>query len=144
MMDPTTIVLAAHAVATLAMCGLIWFVQVVHYPLLAQVGRDVFRDYEARHIRLTTIVVAPLMLIEAATAAWLLFLPIAGVTPAVGLLLVLVIWISTAAFQVPCHRRLEQGYDLGTIRRLVATNWIRTGAWSARAAIAVWLCLPVA
>jgi uncharacterized membrane protein len=140
-MDPTTLVLAVHAFATLAMTGLIWFVQIVHYPLLAQVGRDAFVDYEARHIRLTTAVVAPLMLTEAATAVWLLLTPVPRAWSGAGILLLLVVWISTAAFQVPCHRRLEQGYDLGVIRRLVATNWIRTVAWTARSGIALWLLL---
>ena len=31
------IILAAHAASTLAMTGLIWFVQIVHYPLFAAV-----------------------------------------------------------------------------------------------------------
>lgn len=30
--------LLVHAAATWAMVGLVWFVQVVHYPLFAQVG----------------------------------------------------------------------------------------------------------
>jgi hypothetical protein len=140
-MDSTSVVLAIHAFATVALCGLIWFVQVVHYPLLAHVGRDVFVQYEARHIRLTTAVVAPFMLAEAATAAWLLFTPIPRAWSGAGILLLLVVWISTASFQVPCHRRLEQGQDLGVIRRLVATNWIRTVAWTARSGIALWLLL---
>ncbi len=140
-MEPTTLVLAVHAAVTLALCGLIWFVQVVHYPLLAHVGRDVFIEYEARHIRLTTAVVAPLMLAEVATAAWLLFTAVSRMWSGAGILLLLVVWISTAAFQVPCHRRLEQGFDLGVIRRLVATNWIRTAAWSARGVLALGLLL---
>ena len=34
--------LLLQAAATLAMVGLIWFIQVVHYPLFGQVGRDKF------------------------------------------------------------------------------------------------------
>ena len=60
--------LLLQVAATLCMVGLIWFVQIVHYPLLAQVGRDGFRRYEMDHQRLTTWVVAPLMLTELTTA----------------------------------------------------------------------------
>ncbi|MFY0528690.1 hypothetical protein ACN28I_37835 [Archangium gephyra] len=36
-MPSTPLVLLAHAAATLFMVGLIWFVQVVHYPLFSRV-----------------------------------------------------------------------------------------------------------
>ena len=57
-----------HAFATVAMTGLIWFVQVVHYPLFARVGEEGFHAYEAAHARATSRVVAPLMLGEVGTA----------------------------------------------------------------------------
>jgi len=53
--------------------------------------------------------------------------------------LLFVLWISTALFQVPLHRRLERAHDPVAIRRLVATNWVRTITWSARAVLVVWL-----
>jgi hypothetical protein len=43
-----------------------------------------------------------------------------------------VIWLSTALLQVPRHRALEAGFDPAAHRALVATNWIRTVAWTAR------------
>lgn len=45
--------LTTHLFATAAMVGLIWFVQVVHYPLFASVGADGFTDYETAHRRRT-------------------------------------------------------------------------------------------
>jgi hypothetical protein len=40
-------------------------------------------------------------------------------------------WISTFAIAVPAHERLGLiGPDEVLIRRLIATNWIRTAAWS--------------
>lgn len=41
--------LITHAAATLWMTGLIWFVQVVHYPLFALVGSTGFAAYESAH-----------------------------------------------------------------------------------------------
>ncbi len=130
--------LSLQLLTTLAMFGLIWFVQVVHYPLFLQVGPAQFPAYEAAHASRTTYVVAPLMLLELASSLALL-LP--GWRPAAvgafeawaGALLVAVIWLSTALLQVPLHNQLQAGYSAELIRRLVATNWIRTAAWTARA-----------
>lgn len=142
------VVVAAHALATLAMTGLIWFVQVVHYPLMREVGTDAFAAYERRHLRRTTIVVCPLMLVELATAVVIV---IRSSSPSIdpmlawsGLVLLLVIWASTASLQVPCHRRLESGFDAAVHARLVRTNWLRTVAWSARSVIAVWMLIDAA
>ena len=59
------LILLLQAAATLPMVGLIWFVQIVHYPLFGEVGHDRFADYERNHQNRTTLVVAPLMLVEA-------------------------------------------------------------------------------
>ena len=69
------LVLTLHAVATISMVGVIWYVQLVHYPLMALVGNGNFPKFESEHQRRTTWVVAPLMLTEAATAVTLLFFP---------------------------------------------------------------------
>jgi hypothetical protein len=136
-------ILLIQAAATLAMVGLIWFVQIVHYPLMAQVGRDSFAHYEASHTARTTWVVAPLMLVEAALALFLAIRPPQGISALAAWLgcgLVGIIWLSTAFLQVPMHRRLAGGFDETAHRRLVALNWIRTAAWSARGMLVLgWL-----
>ena len=136
----TALVLAAHLLVTGAMAGLIWFVQIVHYPLLARVGTGAFAAYETAHMRLTTWVVAPLMLLELALSAFLALRP-PPLLPAwmawLGLALVAVIWTSTAVLQAPCHQRLARGFDRDLWCLLVRSNWIRTAAWSARAGLAV-------
>jgi uncharacterized membrane protein len=129
------LILLANAVATVFMTGLIWFVQVVHYPLFARVGNDVFPAYSQAHQTLTTLVVGPPMLVEALTAALLVIARPAGTSAALawtGLALVIVIWLSTAALQVPAHGRLVQGFDADTNALLVSSNWIRTVCWTAR------------
>jgi hypothetical protein len=133
-------VLLAQAFASLALTGLIWCIQVVHYPLFAAVGRDEFTRYEADHARLITLVVGPLMLVELAAALWLAAVRPAGV-PAwmawTGLALVAAIWLSTATIQVPCHAKLAAGFDAEVHARLVSSNWIRTVAWTARGLLAL-------
>ncbi|MDY7108736.1 MAG: hypothetical protein SYC29_08870 [Planctomycetota bacterium] len=141
-MTLSSFILVVHAAATLMMTGLIWFVQIVHYPLFAIVGADESVRYGERHTRQTTWVVAPLMCLEAIGAVLIAVAPFVDAPrgPAwIGVALVAVIWLSTALLQVPCHRRLSLGFEITTIRRLVLTNWVRTAAWTVRSIIALWL-----
>lgn len=124
--------LAVHCAATWALVGLIWTVQLVHYPLFAQVGTDTFRAYHARHTRNITLIVAPLMAAELLTAV-LLFLRsarepwlLASFAP------LLFNWLATWRVQIPLHDRLAAGFDAEVHRRLVASNWWRTLAWTTR------------
>lgn len=66
--------LLLHVAITWALVGLIWTIQIVHYPLFEQVGEDSFVTYHARHMWLITWVAGPLMLAEVGIAALLLFL----------------------------------------------------------------------
>jgi hypothetical protein len=140
------ILLALHALATIMMAGLIWFVQLVHYPLFTLVEEDRFVRYEREHTRRVTWIVGPLMSLEGVTAITLVFVAggagMRGVA-IVGLLLVALIWASTVLLQVPCHRKLITSFDPHIIRRLVTTNWLRTGAWTVRAGIALILPLMI-
>lgn len=134
--------LLANAAATLFMTGLIWFVQVVHYPLFALVGEPGSAAYAARHQALTTLVVGPVMLVELAASVWLAISPPAGVAawiPRTALALLVAIWISTALSQVPLHQKLLAGHDASTIGALVGGNWLRTILWTARGAAALWM-----
>ena len=117
------------------MVGLIWFVQIVHYPLFAKVGRDGFRHYEMEHQRLTTYVVAPLMFIELSSSIMLLWWRPAAVSSTIvfaGISLLGLIWLVTYIVQIPQHASLILSYDASMQRQLVSGNWIRTVAWSAR------------
>ena len=124
------------------MVGLIWTIQIVHYPLFNRVGEQHFTDYQERHQFQISLIVGPMMLTEAVSAALLAGYPPASVEywmPIAGLILLIVTWVSTSAIQVPCHSRLVQGFNEAAYRRLVYSNWIRTVAWTARGALLVWM-----
>lgn len=125
--------IAAHLVATLFMVGVIWFVQVVHYPLM----RSQSASYCSEHVRRTGWLLPPVMLVEMATAFILAF-QIASWPYLAGVASLAAIWLSTWFVQVPCHHRLVIAFDADTHRRLVTTNWIRTVLWSIRGALTVW------
>ena len=139
---PVSGVLLTNLAATLLMTGVIWTVQVVHYPLFAGVGADVWPAYEAAHQSRITVVVGPLMVAELATAVWLVLDRPPGV-PAwavvAGAALVGVVWASTAFVQVPLHAALGAAFDADAHRQLVATNWVRTAAWTLRGGLVLWM-----
>ena len=135
-------ILIANAASAWFLAGLIWVIQVVHYPLFAAVGRSEFAAYEASHTRLITVVVGPVMLLELATSALLLAARPAAVpmwAAALGVALVAAIWLSTIALQIPAHGRLAQGFAEDAHAMLVHTNWIRTVAWTLHGALCAWM-----
>ena len=70
-----------------AMAGIIWYVQLVHYPLFAEVGADAWFVYHADHERRTGWVVAPLMVVELGSAAAIVIVGGHGALAVAGLLL---------------------------------------------------------
>ncbi len=131
-----------HAGTTLFLVGLIWTIQIVHYPLFANVGASDYAAYQNLHISRITFVVAPVMIAELATAIFFIFSDFTPINPnyfRVGLVLVLIIWASTMFIQSPIHGKLSQAFDNNLIDKLVLTNWIRTIAWSLRGALVLWM-----
>ncbi len=137
------LLLSTHAFATLALVGLILTIQVVHYPLMLRVPPDAWPAYETAHMRRITVLVAPLMLVELVCVVSIVALAAAPARLAwPSLALALANWVSTALIQSPLHVRLREGFDAALLRRLIATNWLRTIAWSARGVVALVMLAP--
>ena len=133
-------ILLANAASTWGMVGVIWFVQRVHYPLFSAYSRDDFARTEAEHQSRTTTVVFPLMFTELLTSVILVPLRPTGVDDwcvLAGAACVGVWGFSTALVQIPLHEKLGRGFDAAPHRRLVATNWLRTAAWSLHGAVTI-------
>jgi hypothetical protein len=149
------VLLLSQWLTTGFMTGLIWFVQVVHYPIYTRVGPEKLPEYQAFHVRRTTLVVFPAMVAELIGGCLLLIREWQGPSqqPALwGVGLLGVIWLSTLIFQIPMHGKIGQSIsstdksraeELNAINSLVKTNWIRTIAWSGRLILLV-ACFPPA
>jgi hypothetical protein len=114
------------------LAGVIWVVQVVHYPLFAAVGRGAWSAYEESHRQRITVVVALPMLLQLPLAV--LLLP--GALAWANLLCVAVAFGTTMAWLGPMHGPLQARWDPALHRRLVRGNWVRTAAWTAQAGLA--------
>ena len=122
---------------TWILAGMMWFVQVVHYPLYKKI-KEGFVEYERSHIKRATLLIGPLMLIEVITAIILI-----GMTPGgtltqlatANLVLLFLIWISTFLFQVAQHQKLSVQFSKKNLQGLINTNWIRTVLWTIKGCI---------
>jgi len=126
--------LLIHFGMCLLMTGVIWLVQVVHYPSFAFVSVPQFFSFSRFHQSKITMIVLPLMTIELVTAVFLLMYV---QTPLVmiNLSLLLLIWISTFFLSMSIHRDLNHTKSDYLIKKLIVTNWPRTIIWSLRSGI---------
>jgi hypothetical protein len=121
MLTPLTWALA-HCCMAWTMVGMIWMVQLVHYPLM----RRVSRAYHEQHMDVMGAFVAPLMLLDLVLATLPCLGDLGGIgrgildaVPALRDLAVVprerawggagllgIVWVSTAALSVPTHEAL--------------------------------------
>ena len=131
----------ANVASALYMVGVIWTVQLAHYPLMARVGEASWRAYHDGHTRAMGWVVMAPMIVELGTAGLLALAPPAGVPRALavaGLGCVVLTWVVTFFVSVPCHNQLGAGAFVAPAHRaLVQTNWLRTALWTGHGLIAL-------
>ena len=131
-----------HDAATWYLVGIIWVIQLVHYPMFEYLDWSTFARSHAFHSSAITLVVLPGMLLELYLASLLLYSRgFKDVPSLLGFALVLLIWGMTFFVMVPLHGQLgSQGYQLPLIQALVRWNWVRTIAWTIRGLLAAfWL-----
>ena len=85
--------LVSHAAVTWFLCGLIWTIQLVHYPSFADVGREGFSAFHQAHVQRITALVALPMLFELVTAGLIVLVaPVPRSSAIAGLVLLGIIW----------------------------------------------------
>jgi hypothetical protein len=139
-------VAVAQVVGSVGMFGVIWIVQLVHYPLMRFVSGEQFARFETAHRVRISWVVGPLMLVEGVCVLAFVFAAPAGMPgwlPWAGAIAEAVAIGTTVLVSAPLHERLNAHFDPATLDRLIATNWIRTIAWSARAGLAIAMLVAV-
>ena len=114
---------------------LIWIVQLIVYPGFLRIPANRFTIFHRWYAVRISIIVLPLMIGEVfLLLGWWWGGPDRSAAYA-ATLAVAVVWLSTFRLQVPIHQRLQHGKDDVLIRRLVASNWIRTAAWTLKAVV---------
>lgn len=128
--------LIIQLVACAWMTGIIWLIQLVHYPMFEAISETHFQGWMDRHTKTIGPIVGLPMLIEVASGLALLYWPspkLPEFWAFVNIGLIALIFIATAMFSIPAHRQLAlTGKDSQVIQRLVSWNWIRTITWTLR------------
>lgn len=138
------VVLLLNVVASWTMVGVIWFVQVVHYPLLSVIPVESAASVAVEHQRRTGWVVMIPMAVEGVTTLLLLGMVPDGVAWFVPWLAGLPLAVAlggTVLLSVPRHERMVNNPDASVGRELVTTNWVRTIAWSLRGLVSAGMLL---
>ena len=108
--------------------GVILVTQIVSYPLFLNVKSLDFSSYHKTYTKKISIVVLPLMLAELFITVYILFSN-PSTTHIFSALILLFIWLSTFFIQVPIHNIISKSKDNRILRKLIASNWLRTLLW---------------
>jgi len=110
--------------------GCMTTLQLQHYGIYPSVGKENFAAYMRANNRAAALpTIVPAMLLLLSSLALVVQRPgfVRPYEAAAGLGLNLVALLSTFIWQRPIQGRMaESGYHEANIRRLIATNWIRT------------------
>ena len=135
-MSPDLIFLI-NSFASFFMTGLIWYVQLVHYPSFRFVREADFHDFHNFHSLRTGYIVMPVMVTELASSGALWYSDSWSSLNAWGFYIVILIWAATFFLSVPMHSILNSAKDDDAINRLVTTNWLRTILWTIKSVLAI-------
>ena len=125
--------LILHLIATSVMVGVIWVVQLVHYPSFHFIESKQYTTFQRFHMSRISYVVVPAMLTELSTLIFLIiFMDQIDTLVTVSGLLLIIIWLMTAVFFSGAHQKLTSGYDKTVVNNLVKLNWGRTLLWTLR------------
>ena len=125
--------LAMHLVLASIMVGVIWVIQLVHYPSFRFTDREKYVSFQIFHMRNISFIVVPVMILEFLSGLLLvLYHSNHESLLRISFILLLIIWLVTALFFAQIHQKLSKGYDETLVRNLISLNWIRTLLWTIR------------
>lgn len=127
-------ILLLHFLLCSFMTGLIWLIQLVHYPSFRYVEASQFTKFEDFHARTISYIVMPAMLFELFSAI-ILFVFESNNIYLINLILDVLIFISTFLLSAPFHKELSISKDPKAIDKLILFNWPRTILWTLRTII---------
>ena len=132
-MLPNNFVLLGHLIFTSIMTGVIWVIQIVHYPSFHFIEKELYTAFQKFHMNKISIIVMPIMLAELITGI-MLFLDKSSKSPflIISIIILVLIWLITGVFFTKAHNELIAGYQELVVNQLVAMNWIRTLLWTLR------------
>ena len=120
------------------MVGIIWVIQLLHYPAFHFIKESDYVEFQHFHMQRISFIVVPVMILELFSAFMLVYY--LRYNPLIlCLIILLVIWLITFVFFTKLHQSLLDGYDKKIVDKLVKINWSRTILWSLRLIILIYI-----
>lgn len=127
-----------HFLSTSLMVGIIWVIQLLHYPAFHFIKESDYVEFQHFHMQRISFIVVPVMILELFSAFMLVYY--LRYNPLIlCLIILLVIWLITFVFFTKLHQSLLDGYDKKIVDKLVKINWSRTILWSLRLIILIYI-----
>jgi len=127
-----------HFLSTSLMVGIIWVIQLLHYPTFHFIKESDYVEFQHFHMQRISFIVVPVMIIELLSGFMLVYY-IRSNLLILCLIILLVIWLITFVFFTKLHQSLLGGYDKIIVDKLVQINWSRTILWSLRLIILIYI-----
>ena len=127
-----------HFLSTSLMVGIIWVIQLLHYPAFNFIKESDYVEFQHFHMQRISFIVVPVMILELFTAFMLVYY-IRSNLLILCMIILLFIWLITFVFFTKLHQSLLDGYDKTIVDKLVKINWSRTILWSLRLIILIYI-----
>ena len=124
--------LMIHIISTSIMVGVIWVIQLVHYPSFKYVNESDYINFQKYHMSNISYIVFPVMFTELITALIILFFGEKSLFFVLSLICLFLIWVFTGVLFTKYHSILKEGKDLMIIEKMIKANWIRALLWTMR------------
>ena len=124
--------LMIHIISTSIMVGVIWVIQLVHYPSFKYVNESDYIIFQKYHMSNISNIVFPVMFTELITALIILFFGEKSLFFVLSLICLFLIWVMTGVLFTKYHSILKEGKDLMIIEKMIKANWIRALLWTMR------------
>ena len=122
----------AHFTSTSIMVGVIWVIQLVHYPSFKYVKDSDYIIFQKKHMSNISYIVFPVMITELITSLLIFFSGEKSFFFMLSLICLSMIWVITGVLFTKFHSILQTGKDLKMIEKMIKANWIRTLLWTLR------------
>lgn len=122
-----------HFLSTAIMVGVIWVIQLIHYPSFHFIKESNYSKFQQFHMNRISIIVIPTMIIEIISGLlifWSVFH--SNIFFISSLFILISIWAITFIFFTKMHQGLVFGYNQEIVNKLILINWSRTLLWSLR------------
>ena len=127
-----------HFLSTSLMVGIIWVIQLLHYPAFNFIKESDYVEFQHFHMQRISFIVVPVMILELFSAFMLVYYVRSNLL-ILCLIILLFIWLITFVFFTKLHQSLLDGYDKKIVDKLVKINWSRTILWSLRLIILIYI-----